>query len=104
MFDRIHARLKSDVDADKKIIKRIRDGEMLGDDPRFAKIREHGDGAHVEMGQLALTDADGAWYRDTRFGKFLQIESELLPKLRDEVKHSVEERRRGLDTIFPPES
>jgi len=39
--------------------------------------------------------------RDTYFGKFMQLESEMLPKLRDQVKLRVERRKRGVAEIFP---
>jgi hypothetical protein len=50
---------------------------------------------------IPLQRKDSEWLRDAYFGKFMQIESELLLKLKEEVRLRVEQRKRGVAEIFP---
>jgi hypothetical protein len=101
MFNRIWATLK-DVDEKENITwQKIRRGEILKDDPRFEIVRNWAQQSQKEPQTIRLNERDSEWLCDTHFGMFMAAESELLPKLRDEVAHRVAERKRGLSEIFP---
>jgi hypothetical protein len=101
IFDQIHSRLKGVKFLDEEIERKISTGEMFADDARFNALRNpskrEDDGEHQ---LIPLQSKDSEWLRDTYIAKFMQIESELLPKLRDEVEHRVERRKRGVAEIF----
>jgi hypothetical protein len=99
-FDKILARLKLEKSEDHEIARRILTGKLLAGDPRFSELTRDRK-PDRPYNDIPLSEKDNEWLRDTQFGKFIQIESELLPKLRDEVRHRVEQRRRGLAEIFP---
>jgi hypothetical protein len=100
LFDQIHSRLKSTKFDDEEIRRKISSGELLPNDARFKALRDVS--AKIKNGLIIpLQLKDSKWLRDAYFGKFIQIESELLPKLRDEVRLRVERRKRGVAEIFP---
>jgi hypothetical protein len=102
IFDHIHSRLKGMKFSDEDIERKISAGEMLADDPRFDALRnpskKKGDG---EQRLIPLRNKDSEWLRDTYIAKFMQAESELLPKLREEVELRVRQRKHGVEEIFP---
>jgi hypothetical protein len=100
MFDQIHSLLKSTKTTDEEIVRKILSGEMLENDDRFKVLRDSSK-TRDRGTSIFLDEKDGEWLRDTYFGKFMQVESELLPRLRDEVILRVEQRRRGVAEIFP---
>lgn len=96
-FDKIHSLLKKENHNDALIIQRIRSGELLAHDPRFQKIRSK----QTEREKIHLSTEDEKWFRTTRFGRFVAIEAELLPRFRDEVRERVAARKKGLASLFP---
>jgi hypothetical protein len=102
IFDKIYSRLKYVKTNDEEVSRKLRAGELLGTDPRFEEYRKSlpRDRGDKGIKPVRLNDTDSSWLRDTHIGKFMAIESELLPKLRDEVKHRVKERKKGSTKIF----
>lgn len=96
-FDKIHSILKRQKISEPQLIKRIQSGELLGNDPRFADIRNK----PTNRVSIALSADDEGWFKATSFGGFVAVESELLPKLRDEVRDRVAARNKGLARLFP---
>jgi hypothetical protein len=104
IFDAINRRLdEMNPPSDAKIIQEIASGKLLGSDARFAswrkKVASKEEGFH-RYPEVLLTSNDHAWVCKTRWGLFLQLENESIPKLLQEVKHRVDERRKGLAAIF----
>ncbi|MGJ4900658.1 NACHT domain-containing protein [Bradyrhizobium sp. HKCCYLS2058] len=108
VFDRIHSQLKSRRPLDEQIRRKMLNKELLAGDHRLDELfKEGGPDSDGEQGGrltvIRLQEDDNSWLCDTYFGHFLQIESELLPKLRDEVARRVKLRRQGTLRIFAVE-
>ena len=86
---------------DEEIERKLSSGELFANDARFKALRDTSEKKQNDL-TIPLQSKDNEWLRGAYFGKFMQIESELLPKLRDEVKLRVERRKRGVAEIFPP--
>lgn len=99
VFKKIHADLRDSDEVRHQLLDRIRKGKLLAEDPRFESWRSST--AERTEGEVRLTGADNFWLRDTHFGMFVAREGVLLPELRREVELRVNERQRGLQTIFP---
>ncbi len=100
LFDKINAQIKSAKFADDDIYQKIHTGRILKDDSRFDRLRKSsaqaGNIVHID-----LTDKDSEWLRGTWFACFISAESELLPRLRDEIEERVRRRKEGLAEILP---
>jgi len=100
IFDQIHARLKNEKLSDQEVLQKLRSGKLLGSDPRFEAVRNPPGDNKGTVKPIPLNEKDGRWLIDTHLAKFLTVESELLPALRDQVKRRVAERKKGLIEIF----
>jgi hypothetical protein len=99
IFDRIKSRLKTAKRGDLEVLRKLKAGEILRGDHRFDQIRNPGKDKNQHKA-IALNESDSKWLADTHFGKFIVIESELLPKLKDEVESRVIARKEGSAAIF----
>jgi hypothetical protein len=98
LFDRI--KRSAEKGADERIIKQIIDGDLMGDDPRFAFIRDGGKSRSDDGKPVILKKSDSSWFRDSNTGAFIVAESKFLPRFRDEMQRRVTERQKGLSSIF----
>ena len=99
IFDVIAARLKTGSFSDNDVIRKLRTGQLLGDDPRFEALRNPS--KEDSDNRFPLKESDSSWLRETKIGKFIELEGELLPKLRDDLTQKVEQRKLALEAIFP---
>jgi hypothetical protein len=101
VFDDIHGRLKDEGDEDHAIFQKLVGGNILPKDPRFDELRELAKKNRIDdVKPIRLTQLDNEWLRDSFIARFIMIESEILPKLRQEVQQRVAQRKRGLEAIF----
>jgi hypothetical protein len=98
LFAKIQGRLKGQRGPDSLLIKRIRYGELLADDPRFEHVRK---GELMGQVEIEIKPSDEEWFRETYLGKFLLEESKLLPQLTEDVARRVNARKAGFAEIFP---
>jgi hypothetical protein len=102
VFDNIHARLAKMDLHDEKIAQKIKNGELLKNDRRFDAIRASSQRPQQgnEQSGIPLSENDNEWLHNCYFGRFISLESELLPKLKRDVERRVAQRAQGLAEIF----
>jgi hypothetical protein len=80
IFDKIHARLKTVKLADGEIRRKIESGESFANDSRFNFFRSPATD-RASRKPVTLTEKDSGWLTGAYFEKFLEVESEILPKI-----------------------
>lgn len=101
VFDAINEGVEERSTSDTEIVRRIAKGELLGNDPRFEAWRHAtATDGHLEYPPVRLEEDDHSWISQSRWGKVLAVEADLLPKLLSEVSDRVSSRRNGLAAIF----
>jgi len=105
IFDQIHGLLKNEKIKDNEILDGIENGTLFKNDPRFEALRNSkADNKAKHAIRIPLNENDSKVLRDSHFGLFILIESEILPKIRAEFEYRVMQRNRGLESIFSTRS
>ena len=86
------------LDIDRDFITKLREGTLGVKDERLDKMRESLDKETPYT--FFLTEKDNSWFSQTKAAAFALLEAKLLPKLKDEIKHRVDERKVGLADIL----